>query len=75
VVRPRDGSIKNRRSIPDRAKSFFSLPKRLERRWGPSSLLGEGYHAGRNLSFEATLPYRQADHSPPPRAEVKDEWR
>lgn len=75
MVRPRDGSIKNCLSIPDRAESFFFAPKRSERRWGPSSLLDEGYHAGKNISSEATLPKREADLSPPPTAEVKDEWR
>jgi hypothetical protein len=57
------------------SKIVVPFPKHSERRWGLSSLLNEGYHAGRNLSFEATLLYRQADHSPPTRAEVKEEWR
>ena len=30
---------------------------------------------GRNLSFEVTLPKREADQSPPPRTKIKDEWR
>jgi len=53
-----------------RASSVFQNVQK-----GPSSLLDEDFHAGRNLSFEVMLLYSQADHPPPPRVEVKDEWR
>jgi hypothetical protein len=75
AVRARDGNIRNRRSISGLGKCFFFPPKRSERLWGPSSLLYEGYHAGRNLSPRAMLSKCQAVHLSPHRAEVKDEWR
>jgi hypothetical protein len=45
---------------------------RPERLWGPPSLLSNGYQEG--LSLGAKRPGREADHSPPSSAEVKNAW-
>jgi hypothetical protein len=48
---------------------FFSSPPRPERLWGPPSLLSNGYQG---LSLGIKRPGREADHSPPSSAEVKE---
>jgi hypothetical protein len=52
-------------------KKYFFLPKNPYRLWGPPSLLMNGY---RRSVTGVKRPRREADHSPPSRAEVKNEW-
>jgi hypothetical protein len=56
--------------FPAGAVKFFSSPPRPERLWGTPSLLSNGYQG---LSLGVKRPGREADHSPPSSAEVK-EW-
>jgi hypothetical protein len=56
-------------SIPGRARFVFS-PQRPDRLWGLPGLPSNGYRGG--LSPGVKRPWRQADHSPLPRAEVKN---
>jgi hypothetical protein len=49
---------------------FFSSPPRPERLWGPPSRLSSGYQG--ILSVGVKRPGREADHSPPTSAEVKE---
>jgi hypothetical protein len=49
---------------------FFSSPPRPDRLWGPGSLLSNGYHGLFPLGVER--PGREADHSPPSSADVKE---
>jgi hypothetical protein len=51
----------------------FSSPPRPERLWGPPSLLSNGYWGG-GFSLGVKRPGREADHSPPSSAEVKNAW-
>jgi hypothetical protein len=60
-----------RDSIPDKRKSFLSIPQRPDRLWGPTSLLYNRYQ-GLFLFLEVKLPDFEADHSPPSSAEVKN---
>ena len=48
-----------------------SSPKCPDRLWGPPSLLFNGY---RDSLPGVVRPGREADHSPSPSAEVKNEW-
>jgi hypothetical protein len=50
---------------------FFS-PHRPDWFWGPPSLLSNGYWVASSL--EVKRPGREADHSPPTNAEVKNTW-
>jgi hypothetical protein len=52
-------------------QNLNSSPPRPERLWSPPSLLSTGY--GGALTLEVKRPEREADHSPPSSAEVK-EW-
>jgi hypothetical protein len=56
-------------SIPVTAR-FFSPPQRPDRLWGLPSLLSNGYRGA--LSPEVKPQEREADHSPPSSAEVKN---
>jgi hypothetical protein len=56
-------------SIGGRAR-FFSSPLRPERLWGPPSLLYNGYGGGVAPGLKRLG--READHTPPSRAEVKN---
>jgi hypothetical protein len=49
----------------------MSSPQRLDRLWDPLSLLFIG---NRGLSEGVKQPGREADHSPPASAEVKNAW-
>jgi hypothetical protein len=51
---------------------YFSSPPYPERLWSPSSLLSNGYWGV--LSPGLKRPAREADHSPPTSAEVKNAW-
>jgi hypothetical protein len=78
LLRSRDSSVNTatgyrlggRGSIPGRGKRFFSNPQRLDRLWGPPSILCNGYlglfYPGANWQG------RKADHSPPSTAEIKN---
>jgi hypothetical protein len=55
--------------IPGSARFFFSL-QRPDRLWGPPSLLSNGYQG--LLLRGAKRQGREADHSPPSSAEVKN---
>jgi hypothetical protein len=57
-------------SIPGGGWEFFSSPPLPERLWGPLSLLSNGYQG--SLSLGVKRPGREADHSPPSSAEVKE---
>jgi hypothetical protein len=57
-------------SIPDRGKIFFSSPQRPDWFWGPLSLLLNRYR--RVLFPGVKRPGREANHSPPSRAKVKN---
>jgi hypothetical protein len=50
-------------------KSSSALPDRF---WGPPNLLPNRYQGA--LSLEVKLPGREADHSPPSSAQVKNAW-
>ena len=51
--------------VPLRARDFFTQ-KRPDRLWSPPSLLYNRY--------EVKRPYREASHTHPSGAEVKNEW-
>ena len=71
VIRPRTGRPEVR--IPARTRRF-SFPKSADRLSCPPSpvLLLDGY---RGPFLAARRQWRDADHSPPSSAEVKNEWR
>jgi hypothetical protein len=52
-------------SNPGRGWKFFSSPPRPHQLWGPPNLLSNGYQ-------KVKRPGREADHSPPSSAEVKN---
>jgi hypothetical protein len=52
---------------------FFSSPPRPYRLWVPPGILSSGYLGA--LSAGVKWPGREADHSPPASAEVKNTWR
>jgi hypothetical protein len=56
-----------------RGLGIFSSPPRPGRPWDPPSLLSNGYLGGGGLSLGVKRPGREADHSPPSSAQVK-EW-
>jgi hypothetical protein len=56
--------------VPVRAR-IFSSPRRPDWFWGPPSLLSNGYW---KFSPGIKRPGREADHSPPTSAEVKNTW-
>jgi hypothetical protein len=58
-------------SNPGGSWEFFSSLPRPERLWGPPSLLSNGYHG--IFPWGVRRSGRDADHSPPSSAEVK-EW-
>jgi hypothetical protein len=60
-----------RGSIPGRNWEFFCSPPRPERLWGQPSLLSNGYQG---LFPRVKGPEREADHSHPSSAEVKNAW-
>jgi hypothetical protein len=57
-------------SSPCRGWEFFSSPPRPDRLWGPPSLLNQW--VPRTLNPGIKRPEREADHLPPPSAEVKE---
>jgi hypothetical protein len=57
--------------VPVRARLFHS-PSNPGRIWGPLSLLSNGYRG--LFPPEVKRPGREADHSPPTNAEVKNTW-
>jgi hypothetical protein len=61
--------LDGRGSIPCKGKSWFSTPQSPDRLWGPPSLLYNGY---RGSSLGVKRPGREADHSLPSSAEVKN---
>jgi hypothetical protein len=56
-------------SIPGRGKKFFFTPQHPDRLWSPRSLLSNGMGA---LSQGIKQPKREADHSAPSSADVKN---
>jgi hypothetical protein len=56
--------------FPVGAGKFFPSPLCPERLWDPPSLLSNGYRGA--LSLGVKRPGREADHSPPSRAEDKN---
>jgi hypothetical protein len=63
--------LDNRSSITGKGRDFFFLRPRLYRLWGPLSILFNGY---RDSFPGVKRPEREADHSPPSSAEVKNVW-
>jgi hypothetical protein len=61
--------LESRGSNLDRAR-FFSSPQRPDRLCGPLGLPSSGYRGA--LSPGVKRPGREADHSPPSNAEVKN---
>jgi len=59
-------------SIPGRGWEYFSSPPRLDRLWGPPSLLSNGYQGF--FPWGVTRPGRETDNLPPSSAEVKNAW-
>jgi hypothetical protein len=55
-----------------RCWKFFSSPPCPDRFWGPPSLLSNEYQGA--LSLGVKRPEREAGHSPPSSAEVKNVW-
>ena len=53
-------------------KRFFFSPNRPDRPWGSTSLLHNGYRG--TLHSGLQRPEREADHSPPYSAEVKNKY-
>jgi hypothetical protein len=70
-TRLRAGRLEFYGSISGGAWKFFSSPPRPERLWGSPSLISNGYQGA--LSLGVKRLGREADHSPPSSAEVK-EW-
>jgi hypothetical protein len=60
------------RSIPGSGWEFHSSPPSPGRIWSPPSLLCNGYQ--RFFPYKVKRPGREADHSPPSSAEVKNAW-
>jgi hypothetical protein len=56
---------------PGKSWEFFPSPPRPDRLWSPPSFLSSGYQ-GHSLGVKR--PGREADHSPPSSAEVKNAW-
>ena len=52
-------------------ETFFSSSKELDRREGPPSLV---FNDQRGSILGVRRPGREVDHSPPPSAEVQNEW-
>jgi hypothetical protein len=69
-----DYRLDNRGSIPGTAKGFSSSLLCPDHNWGPPSLLSNLYRGGGDPFYwgKARLG-RNVDHSPPSRAEVKNE--
>jgi hypothetical protein len=66
-----DYGLDDRGSIPDRGRGFFFSPLRPDWLWGPPSLLFNGYWGP--FPGGEVRPGRDADHSTPSSAEVKNE--
>jgi hypothetical protein len=66
-----DYGLDDQGSIPDRGRGFFFKPLRPDRLWGPPNLLFNG-HRG-SFPRGKARPGRDADHSHPSSAEVKNE--
>jgi hypothetical protein len=66
-----DYELDNRGSIPDRGRGFFFWPLHPDQLWDPPSLLSNGYW-GSSPQGKAR-PVRDADHSLPSSADVKNE--
>jgi hypothetical protein len=64
--------LDDRGSSLGRGWEFFSSPPRPERLCGSPSLISNGYQ--RALSVRIKRSGREASHSPPSRAEVKNVW-
>jgi hypothetical protein len=62
--------MNDRDSVPGTEIFLFSTPL-PDQLWGRSSLLFNGY---RRLSPEIKRPGREANHTPPSNAEVKNAW-
>jgi hypothetical protein len=58
---------------PSTEKRFVFPPKRPDRLWDPPSLLFNGYREGDSFPG-VKREEREAGHSPPCRAQVKNEW-
>jgi hypothetical protein len=64
------GKPGDRDSIPDRIKRAFFCPKYSDQLWCPRSLL---FNRGHELSSGVKRPGREAEHSTPYNAKVKNE--
>jgi hypothetical protein len=64
-----NSSIDGLGSIPIKGKKFVSAPQYPDGIWGPPSLLSMGTGS---FSPELKRPGREADHSPPSGAEIKN---
>jgi hypothetical protein len=68
----RDSSVSTVTKLRDEGQVSIPFPLRPDKPWGPPSLLFNG-HQG-YLPSGVKRPGREADHSPPSSAEVKNAW-
>jgi hypothetical protein len=71
-ISPNCSTGRSRVQIPPESKEFSCFPNPTDSPWGPPNHLFNRY---RGLFSGLKRPGREADRSPPSRAEVKNDWR